>query len=192
MSREELLKALVRQQEQELDDLRRNARERLESLRREAAARLRLARTDMRNLRRRSIAHLREQQLCERERAWRREMTAHRWELAASCREVAARRIRSLWTKHRREILVCMEEALPETDWSRIRVAKDDVEAAHTLFPGITVSCDELLTGGLIAECRERGLEVDCSIATCLERLWPTLLPRLLEDIAHACRTNQG
>jgi len=189
MSREELLHALEQQQEEELKQLRRDAHDRLVTLRKEAATRLRMARKNMHTLRHQAMADLRQKQRCVHEVEWRRALTAHRWELAATCRELAERLLPRVWSRHRQELLASMATALPDLDWSRLLAAKDDIEAVVALFPDVVVACDDRLKGGLIAECRERGLVVDCSLSTCLERLWPALLPQLMEDIAHACRS---
>jgi len=188
MSRAELLNALERQQEEEIKQLRREAHDRVVTLRKEAAARLRMARRNMHVLRHQAVDDLRQKQLRGHEVEWRNELSAHRWDLAATCKELAERLLPRLWSQHREELLAKMTSALPDLDWSRLLVARDDIESVDALFPNIPVEGDDRLTGGLIAECRARGLVVDCSLTTCLERLWPTLLPQLMEDIAHACR----
>lgn len=188
MSKEDLLSALEQQGDQELSQLRRDAQERLVALRQEYAARLRLARRDQCSQLMRLRRNLQQEHLNRCEREIRERLTQHRWEMAEASRELARGLLPQLWQEHRRELLARLAAELPAISWTTIQVRPQDLQLARALFRDVDVVAIEGLEGGLVAENSDSGLTVDASLETCLDRLLPVLLPRLLEVIDDVCR----
>ncbi|CAH2032129.1 V-type ATP synthase subunit E [Trichlorobacter ammonificans] len=72
---------------------------------------------------------------------------------------------------------------LPELAWGTVTVAEVDRQVAEACFPGVTVTTDPALSGGLRAVSADGSLTVDNSLETRLTRLWPDLLPTLMAEL---------
>lgn len=190
MGKDALLRAMRKQARLELTELRHEAAEHHARLRKEYATRLRLARTEQRGRQRqafRQTLHT-EALRCAREQSQR--LTEHRARLEGRLRHSAEIIIRTIWEEKREELLPHLLSDLPPLNWSRIRVAPEDLEIAKRLTSTAPFVSDPDIPGGLIAECAERDMISDATLNTLLTRLWPSLLPELLERISDECRQN--
>ncbi|PLY02521.1 MAG: hypothetical protein C0624_08300 [Desulfuromonas sp.] len=188
MAKEELLKAMKRQARQELEELRRESREHHARLRSEYAARLRLAREQLSGHHHLAFRQKLENDIQQCVHAQREKLTEHRARLEQRCRNLARQTMEKIWQTDRERLFSQLQHELPPLNWSRYRVSPVDLELAKKLFTKIPVKSDPDIRGGLVAECTERNMIVDATLETLLERMWPGLVPELIESIAHECR----
>jgi V/A-type H+/Na+-transporting ATPase subunit E len=72
---------------------------------------------------------------------------------------------------------------LPEGEWEEVRVSPLDLELAREHFPGAEITADKAITGGFTAQVGQGRHRVVSTLARRLERGWPFVLPRLLQEV---------
>lgn len=72
---------------------------------------------------------------------------------------------------------------LPSYEWKRVKVNPHDTALAGKYFPGAEITADRTITGGMELEAEEGGVRVINTFEKRLERLWPQMLPGLVEEI---------
>ena len=181
MSKEELLKVIQQQVSQEIDNLQREADERLAMLRKECAVRIRAGRREIRKHYQRMI----KQELQHRQYVFQKsrlsQFTQLRRELADRMKELSLPAFKLFWEKERETLLPRLIAELPDVEWSDVRVSPKDHDLAQTLLPDVRLTPDPTLDGGLVATCDQRQLVCRMDLETLLERVWPTMIPALLE-----------
>ncbi len=80
---------------------------------------------------------------------------------------------------------------LPAEDWTTVKVAPEDRTQAARAFPDATIECDAELGGGLIASNAEATISIDNSLRCRLLRVWPDLLPQLLEELRQTVNNDE-
>lgn len=73
---------------------------------------------------------------------------------------------------------------LPKGDWTEVTVHPDDEAFARSLLPQAAPTLDAGVSGGLIVRADGGRIRVDNSLDKRLARLWPELLPVLVEEAA--------
>ena len=184
MAKEKLLQALKRQACAEILQLRHEAAERSHQLRKEYAQRLRLFRNELKqsyqqtaqlDVRTESLRFRQQQNL---------ELSQHRWGLSEQLRPLANEILLDLWKQNQPDFFKKLLSELPDLRWDSIQVADHDLELARNLRKELPFIGTTKITGGLIAECNNRGLVIDSSLSTLTDHLWPELIPTLLERVA--------
>jgi len=190
MGKDALLRAIRKQARLELTDLRHEAKVHHIRLRNEYATRLRLARTEQRGHQRQAFRQKLHTEVLRCTREQTRKLTEHRARLEIRLRLSAENVIREIWGENREELLARLLSDLPPLNWSRIRVAPGDLELVKRLTATVPIVSDPDISGGLIVECAERDMISDATLSTLLTRMWPSLLPEILERISDECRQN--
>lgn len=182
MSIDTLLTVLEKQSQQELESLRQEAVDRNASLRKDYANRLRLARKQLHTRLQQAKRQLRSEKVGQCERDLREKLSSLRWQQAEKYRPLVQQQLVLIWEQHHEELFEAMANKLPKLNWSVVRVAAQNLDQGRKLFPHAEVIADPELSGGLVAECKETGLTVDCSLGTCMKILWPSLVIQLIEE----------
>jgi len=71
---------------------------------------------------------------------------------------------------------------LPPIAWETLRVNPADAEVATRLFPRARIVPDSAICGGMEALAEEGRIRVINTLEKRLERVWPELLPALIEE----------
>jgi V/A-type H+/Na+-transporting ATPase subunit E len=72
---------------------------------------------------------------------------------------------------------------LPPFGWQVVQVNPNDLGLAKKFFPGAEIVAEREITGGMEAEAEEGRIRVTNTFEKRLERIWPQMLPGLLDDI---------
>lgn len=80
-------------------------------------------------------------------------------------------------------IFTALAAELPPYSWDETVVHPDDIKMAATTFPGIQIVVDKKIGGGFKIIGRNQTIIVDNTFEKRLERIWPMLLPQLIENI---------
>ena len=71
---------------------------------------------------------------------------------------------------------------LPPIGWETLRVNPTDAEIAADLFPRARIVPDTAICGGMEALAEEGRIRIINTLEKRLERVWPELLPALIEE----------
>ncbi|PLX73972.1 MAG: hypothetical protein C0614_12285 [Desulfuromonas sp.] len=104
-------------------------------------------------------------------------------DLAEQLRQLAAKQLVQLYEENRAIYWERLAKEIPQALWQEVLVGERDVELAAKFFSKVPINVSPKLSGGLIA-LREGGrICIDNSLQRRLDRYWPILLPRLLEEL---------
>ncbi|NIQ96834.1 MAG: hypothetical protein GWN87_23600 [Desulfuromonadales bacterium] len=103
--------------------------------------------------------------------------------LASRCYKLAAGMLGRLGGEDRRLLLRKLAEEIPEASWARVSVNPLDRDAASRLFPQAEIVTDEAISAGLAVSTAGGRIEIDNTLEKRLQRLWPALLPELMQQI---------
>lgn len=182
MSRAELLAALRRDGEEQLQRLRSEAEKRRAALAAATADRCRALRADAET--RWECEARREQERCRRQGCGRARAILLQADatLATRLKEEARALLPELAESAPQLFCACAAE-LPSLPWARVRVHPRDREQAAALFPAAEIESDAQLAGGVVALGDAGRIVVDNSLVKRLDRCWDDLLPLLLADL---------
>lgn len=103
--------------------------------------------------------------------------------LALRLHEHARRSLVRLNGENAARLLSILAAELPPRPWQRVWTTPAESVPAALLFPNATIIADPALSGGLKAATADQSLTVDNTLETRLERLWPDLLPVMIEEL---------
>jgi vacuolar-type H+-ATPase subunit E/Vma4 len=106
--------------------------------------------------------------------------------LALRLHERARHALPQLYADDAQHLFAQLAAELPLLPWQTIWTTPGAISAASALFPTATIVADPALAGGIKAATTENHLTVDNTLETRLEKLWPDLLPRLMEELREA------
>ncbi len=105
---------------------------------------------------------------------------------------LAATLLPELVPKPRAELWLALSKELPVAEWASITVHPDDHDLAAKAYPGADIECNEEISGGLIAANRDKSVRVDNTLSCRLTRLWPDLLPEILENLRQQVNNDEA
>lgn len=103
--------------------------------------------------------------------------------LALRLHEHARRSLAHLGGENASRLLSILAAELPARAWQRVWTTPAGCAPAALLFPDATIIADPALSGGLKTATADQSLTVDNTLETRLERLWPDLLPVMIEEL---------
>jgi len=184
MGSEELLAALRSEGEEKRRIVRQECAAESARLKDEAAARLARLGEKLQQEQARSIAAQESAILAEAERSARRTRLAAAEKLAQKLYQMARGLLPRLRKKDYPRIFGQLAAELPPIEWQTLRVNPSDAEIAAQLFPRARIVPDSAICGGMEALAEDGRIRVINTLEKRLERLWPELLPALIEETA--------
>lgn len=103
--------------------------------------------------------------------------------LALRLHERARHSLSQLYADDAKCLFAQLAAELPPLPWQTVWTTPDATSTAAALFPTATIVADPALAGGIKAATTENSLTVDNTLETRLEKLWPDLLPQLMEEL---------
>ena len=182
MGSEELLAALRSEAEEKTRIMRQEAAAEAARLKGEAAAGLARLREQFQQEQARTIAAQESAILAEAERTARRARLAAAEKLAEKLYELARKLLPHLREKDYPGIFSLLAAELPPIGWETLRVNPTDAEIAADLFPRARIVPDTAICGGMEALAEEGRIRIINTLEKRLERVWPELLPALIEE----------
>jgi V/A-type H+-transporting ATPase subunit E len=98
---------------------------------------------------------------------------------------IAAASLRLLSDKRYEEVFhkLVLELPLPPPCWQVVKVNPDDSGLAKEYFPDADIKTEREITGGMEVEAEEGRVWVINTFEKRLERIWPQMLPGLMDEI---------
>ncbi|MCK4536739.1 MAG: hypothetical protein KAT93_06975 [Desulfuromonadales bacterium] len=183
MGQQELKRALVREAEERIRSLWADAEDEIAALRNKVAEQNKAADADAAKERQDALATLRAE-------SWQRSVATERRAgldaetlVLARLLALAGELLPALVADDREGWFAALADELPEYAWEEVRVHPDDVPHAAKAFVKAEVVADDTIAGGLIVSGDAGRIRVDNRLAKRLERLWPDLLPQLIDEV---------
>ena len=182
MGFEELLTALRSEGDEKRRIVRQEGAAEAARLKDEAAARLARLGEKFQQEQARTIAAQASAILSEAERSARRTRLAAAEMLAQKLYQLARGLLPCLRVKDYPRIFGLLAAELPPIEWETLRVNPADAGIATDLFPRARIVPDTAICGGMEALAEEGRIRVINTLEKRLERVWPELLPVLIEE----------
>lgn len=97
--------------------------------------------------------------------------------------DLARSSLPSLGAQDREGIFSSLVRELPDLPWETVRVHPGDEDLSRRHFPGARIVRDESISGGIHVSTHNNDIEVINTFEKRLERVWDTLLPRMMLDV---------
>lgn len=97
--------------------------------------------------------------------------------------DLARSSLPSLGAHDREGIFSSLVRELPDLPWETVRVHPGDEDLSRRHFPGSRIIRDESISGGIHVSTHDNDIEVINTFEKRLERVWDTLLPRMMLDV---------
>lgn len=184
MSREVLINDLRAKGAQQIEALWREAREELERYRAESAALVTVERNSCDLSGREATLALHRQRAMATRRQTGEIITRAEQQLSDRLYELARNLLSgSDWSGDRATLLADLTAELPPGSWDRVRVNPVDAVTASQLFPAAEIVADQEVLGGLEVTGQDGSVTIDNTLNTRLDRVWPRLIPELLQEL---------
>lgn len=105
--------------------------------------------------------------------------------------KLARESLTELGGTERVELWQALLRELPSSVWTRVRVHPLDRSMAEDSFPEAIIDCDEAISAGMIVSDAEDMVRIDNTLNCRLMRVWPDLVPKLLEALRKQVDTDE-
>ncbi|HEX9021645.1 MAG TPA: V-type ATP synthase subunit E [Nitrospirota bacterium] len=188
MSGKELIESLRKTGDKKILILRQEAEAEAGKLRAEVAARIERMRADNARVRSARVNAVLSAGVSEANNRARHAKLLADKALAERLFAVAGSSLRQLRNEGYLRAFEKLARELPSLRWQVVRVNPLDVDFAKRYFPAAEVLPDEHISGGMDASAEKGAVRVINTFEKRLERAWPDLLPRLIEDAYREAR----
>lgn len=103
--------------------------------------------------------------------------------ISQRCREYAEKLAEELWNKSAESFFEKYVVEFDKKSWETIYVSNSDKELAKKYFNRLKVIGSEKITGGFIAENKERTFLVDNTLKSRFEKIWHEALPEIMRKV---------
>jgi len=103
--------------------------------------------------------------------------------ISQRCREYAEKLAEELWNKSAESFFEKYVVEFDKKSWETIYVSNSDKELAKKYFTRLKVIGSEKITGGFIAENKERTFLVDNTLKSRFEKIWHEALPEIMRKV---------
>ncbi|HXX53875.1 MAG TPA: V-type ATP synthase subunit E [Thermodesulfovibrionales bacterium] len=104
-------------------------------------------------------------------------------ELSDRLYRIALNSLRHMREKGYKDLFSALVNELPHYEWGTVKVNPEDKPIAQEFFPDTEVVSDSAVSGGLEVTERGGGVRVVNTLDKRLERIWPEVLPGIMDEI---------